>query len=239
MTAESGRRVVTAEELADAIGKIDASYVKEADTWHAPRFAKKLWRISRAAAVAACLLLVIVAVIALPGKVNPGPDGGRTESILQEEAAAGEADGAASGEAGAEKGGLEGAQASGEEGGEADGAASEVSFGIPEEVTEVLAIYECGGAEEQYLLTGQELLALRQWADSLALGEAVAAAGGEAMVEPGKVPGENGAETSGEGETYTFRYGETEISYLNAGNWYLVTEDSWYPVQNPSKPPLP
>lgn len=227
MTAESGRRVVTAEELADAIGKIDASYVKEADTWHAPRFAKKLWRISRAAAVAACLLLVIVAVIALPGKVNPGPDGGRTESILQEEAAAGEADGAASGEAGAEKGGLEGAQA------------SEALFEIPEEVTEVLAIYERGGAEEQYLLTGQELLALRQWADSLALGEAVAAAGGEAMVEPGKVPGENGAETSGEGETYTFRYGETEISYLNAGNWYLVTEDSWYPVQNPSKPPLP
>lgn len=242
MKAKGGSGSVGAETLMDAIGKIDAFYVEEAELWQRKAMHGHV-RYLRLAATAACLLLVMGGVFAaLRGSQLKGPLSGGAGELktggvedLESGGVEGPENGGVNGnevisEAGSgddgENAGLEG------ENGTAEGSASgaegniekERKFEIPGEVTEVTVIHWNSETESTDTVKGLALTKLRAWADGLILGEAV-------PFEAAESSGENAE------EVYVFRFGGQEASYYKDEVCYLVMDDVWYPVLNPADPP--
>lgn len=96
--------------------------------------------------------------------------------------------------------------------------------------TESIAVtHYSGGREEAYTLDKADLEALKEWINNLTLGE-------EVTFEEGAYPGE----ASEGGEVYYFETleGGAVFSYRDFGDCYLVLKERWYPVMNPTEPPL-
>ena len=108
---------------------------------------------------------------------------------------------------------------------------SEISaLKISDDITKVNVVHmDCGGII-QWVAEGSEIDELRNWVNGLeyALFE----------YEEGKSPGDGEG-----GEVYRFTYDEgsdLEFSYVINGpdKCYLLIEDCWYVVKNPSRPPI-
>ncbi|MCI9149455.1 MAG: hypothetical protein HFI42_03005 [Lachnospiraceae bacterium] len=222
----------------------------------------------RLAAAAACLLLVVGgAALALrnaelggmsggaDSNTNGGPEAGSTESGGPEagstESGSTEAGGSEAGSTesgGSEAGSTEsgsteagGSEAgSTEAGGSKSGAGATAGAGeqegagealgtripkIPEEAAEVEVVHYSGGREDKSLAEGNDLRDLRAWMENLELGEPIIYGEGEAPVGDGR-------------ESYVFRFEGGELSYRMFDTCYLVVRDAWYPVQNPTAPPV-
>lgn len=238
MMPKKERHGVTRDQLMDAIGDIQAVYVEEAENYR--RSFSRFRTAFRVLPAAACLLLTALAVFALPRYADPkGTDHNSlgTQECLPEETTAGGA--------GSDQWGAAGGADSDQEGA-ADGADSDQGgvIRIPKEAAQVMVFYERGGTKEEYLAEGEDLLALRQWADGLLLGEALSL---PEETPPSSLFEESVGENPDSPETgtvYLFRFtgeesAQEEFSYRNYGSCYIVTQDTWYPVKNPSDPPLP
>lgn len=243
------------EILIDAIGKIDARYVEEAELWthkagRAERKASGFWSLfrKRALATAACFALIATGLFVVLR--NPGREDMAGGVYKGEDSSSG---GEGSQEAGGDSGGIENGAAD-----QSDGAGQENKAGQAEQPdadapayaatqggkdrvkdyllealgdTESIAVTRySGGREEAYTLEGADVKALKEWMKALTLGE-------EATFEEGAYPGE----VSEGGEVYYFEAseGEAAFSYRDFGDCYLVLKDHWYPVLNPAQPPLP
>lgn len=110
------------------------------------------------------------------------------------------------------------------------GEISQSGLKIPAEVTFVTVTYTAGGTSERFALAGAELERLKEWAAQLTLGEA------ESFAD-GAYPGDD----SGEGALYAFDFGEAYPAFSYRGNGadcFVVAGDVWYPVLNPTDPPV-
>lgn len=236
------------EVLIDAIGKIDALYVEEAELWtpKAGRSERKVpgfWSLSwkRALATAACFALIVAGLfVALR---NPGREDMTGGFYKGGDSSSG---GEGSLEAGSDAGGTENGasdQADGADQRDADAPEDKAAQGVTEADTvknhvlealgdteSIAATRYSGGREEAYTLDKADLEALKEWINNLTLGEEVA-------FEEGAYPGE----VSEGGEVYYFETleGGAVFSYRAFGDCYLVLKDHWYPVLNPAQPPLP
>lgn len=236
------------EVLIDAIGKIDALYVEEAELWtpKAGRSERKVpgfWSLSwkRTLATAACFALIVTGLfVALrnPGREDMTGGAHMGANNLKGSEGSQEAGGSASGmENGAsdqaDGAGQPYADAPGDEATERGTEADTVKNHLLEALgdTESIAVTRySGGSEEAYTLEAADLEALKEWINNLTLGE-------EVTFEEGAYPGE----ASEGGEVYYFEAleGGTVFSYRDFGDCYLVFKDHWYPVLNPAQPPLP
>lgn len=245
------------DTLIDAIGKIDAVYVEEAQLWQKQRTSRVIkfsfhGRTRRILATAACLLLVTAGVFAAlrSAYFSDKSDGAavKNESSEWNDSADQETQNteeeSAPGEAGSDNGSAnEGDNSSGSPG-EMDGTGEELpetendaeveeiaksGLEIPEEVSFVTVTHGEGGTEERFALGGEKLESLKEWANNLTLGEAV-------TFEEGAYPGDNFEA----GEYFFFDFGEAypAFSYRDFGDCYIVMEDVWYPVLNPTEPPV-
>lgn len=237
------------ETLVDAIGKIDASYVEEAELWQKRDTGGVKRYLPRMLATAACLLLVAAGTFAALRSVNDNMSGGTKSDengtgVQESEEISSEEDDLKSEESsseGAEEGLPEGeaGQSGGGEHGEddidfstagngSDTNSDEIPFQIPEDVAAVTVTRLGCGTEKTVTMEGAELDALRKWADELVLGEAV-------FFAEGTTPGE----VSEGGQVYTFAKEDEawEFSYRDFGDCYVVKGDAWYPVLNPTEPP--
>ena len=248
-------RKVTAEHLIDAIGGIDPAYVQEAELWREQAPQRKRAEkgqnagrggsgyLLRLAAAAACLLLVVGgAALALrnaelggmsggaDSNTNGSPEAGSTESGGSEagstEAGSTEAGGSEAGstEAGGSKSGAGATAGAGEQEGAGEALGTRIPK-IPEEAAEVEVVHYSGGREDKSLAEGNDLRDLRAWMENLELGEPIIYGEGEAPVGDGR-------------ESYVFRFEGGELSYRMYDTCYLVVRDAWYPVQNPTAPPV-
>ncbi len=248
-------RKVTAEHLIDAIGEIDPAYVQEAEQWREQASQRKRAEkgqsagrggsgyFLRLAAAAACLLLVVGgAALALrnaelggmsggaDSNTNGGPEAGSTESGGPEagstESGSTEAGGSEAGstEAGGSKSGAGATAGAGEQEGAGEALGTRIPK-IPEEAAEVEVVHYSGGREDKSLAEGNDLRDLRAWMENLELGEPIIYGEGEAPVGDGR-------------ESYVFRFEGGELSYRMFDTCYLVVRDAWYPVQNPTAPPV-
>ena len=233
-------RKVTAEHLIDAIGGIDPAYVQEAELWREQAPQRKREEkgqnagrggsgyLLRLAAAAACLLLVVGgAALALrnaelggmsggaDSNTNGSPEAGSTESGGSE---------AGSTEAGGSKSGAGATAGAGEQEGAGEALGTRIPK-IPEEAAEVEVVHYSGGREDKSLAEGNDLRDLRAWMENLELGEPIIYGEGEAPVGDGR-------------ESYVFRFEGGELSYRMFDTCYLVVRDAWYPVQNPTAPPV-
>lgn len=233
-------RKVTAEHLIDAIGGIDPAYVQEAELWREQAPQRKRAEkgqnagrggsgyLLRLAAAAACLLLVVGgAALALrnaelggmsggaDSNTNGSPEAGSTESGGSE---------AGSTEAGGSKSGAGATAGAGEQEGAGEALGTRIPK-IPEEAAEVEVVHYSGGREDKSLAEGNDLRDLRAWMENLELGEPIIYGEGEAPVGDGR-------------ESYVFRFEGGELSYRMYDTCYLVVRDAWYPVQNPTAPPV-
>ena len=160
-----------------------------------------------------------------------GAEAGSTEAGSTEagstEAGSPESGGPESGGAEAGAGASAGATAgAGEQEEEGAGGALETRIPkIPEEAAEVEVVHYSGGREDKSLAEGNDLRDLRAWMENLELGEPIIYGEGEAPVGDGR-------------ESYVFRFEGGELSYRMYDTCYLVVRDAWYPVQNPTAPPV-
>lgn len=245
------------DTLIDAIGKIDAVYVEEAELWQKQRTSRVInfalnGRTRRILATAACLLLVTAGVFAAlrSAYFSDKSDGAAVEngssewdgSVGQETQDTEEE--SAPEESGGDNGSTnEGGNSSGSPG-DMDGTGEELpgteneaevedvaksGLEIPTEVSFVTVTHGEGGTEERFALGGEELESLKEWANNLTLGEAV-------TFEEGAYPGDN----LEAGEYFFFDFGEAypAFFYRDFGDCYIVMEDVWYPVLNPTDPPM-
>ena len=223
-------RKVTAEHLIDAIGEIDPAYVQEAEQWREQASQRKRAEkgqsagrggsgyFLRLAAAAACLLLVVGgAALALRNAELGGMSGG-ADSNTNGGPEAG------STEAGGSKSGAGATAGAGEQEGAGEALGTRIPK-IPEEAAEVEVVHYSGGREDKSLAEGNDLRDLRAWMENLELGEPIIYGEGEAPVGDGR-------------ESYVFRFEGGELSYRMFDTCYLVVRDAWYPVQNPTAPPV-
>lgn len=235
------------EILIDAIGKIDALYVEEAELWtpKAGRSERKVpgWRAlswKRTLATAACFALIAAGLfVALR---NPGREDMADGAHMGANNLKGSEE---SQEAGGDSGGMENGAADQTDGAgqrDADAPEDKAAQGVTEADTvknhvlealgdteSIAATRYSGGREEAYTLEGTDLEALKEWINNLTLGE-------EVTFEEGAYPGE----ASEGGEVYYFETleGGAVFSYRDFGDCYLVLKERWYPVMNPTEPPL-
>ena len=94
---------------------------------------------------------------------------------------------------------------------------------IPSNVTEAFVTHIIAGQTAEYLISGAELDRMRAWANTL-------------QYTPIKAPAQNWYG----GESYNFSYNSKDVAFSYFGadenTWFLVIDDSWYAVSNPSRP---
>ena len=103
---------------------------------------------------------------------------------------------------------------------------SPLSAVFPDQTSQMEASRFDGGGSVTWDLTGEESASLERWALALDLTA-------ESFPE-GETPGDRDG-----GSGYTFQLEDKSFSYILAGDEaYILLEDAWYRVENPSDPPL-
>lgn len=100
---------------------------------------------------------------------------------------------------------------------------------FPDEVDRVAVTHYYGGEEKEWIVEKRNIKPLKDWVNSLLLNKKM-------DFKEGEYPGEN--EEGGELFYFDFGGSYPDFSYRSFGESYLVVEDEWYLVSNPSNPPI-